>query len=41
MNLYAAGPNWRATFDRLAPDLVWLPPSAPWPTDCRQKAGTS
>jgi hypothetical protein len=29
MNLYAAGPDWRATFDRLAPDLVWLPPSAP------------
>jgi hypothetical protein len=29
MNLYAAGPNWRATFDRLAPDLVWLPATAP------------
>jgi hypothetical protein len=29
MNLYAAGPGWRATLDRLAPDLVWLPPTAP------------
>jgi hypothetical protein len=29
MNLYAAGPGWRAILDRLAPQLVWLPPTAP------------
>lgn len=29
MNLYAAGPNWRAFMDRLDPDLVWLPPALP------------
>jgi hypothetical protein len=29
MDLYAAAPTWNATFHRLAPDLVWLPPTAP------------
>jgi hypothetical protein len=29
LNLYLAGPNWREFFDRLAPDLVWLPPTVP------------
>jgi hypothetical protein len=29
MNLYAAGPGWRAILDRLAPQLVWLPPTTP------------